>query len=59
MDWACSTHEGDEKFIQFWLENLTRPLLTPRCRWEDIRMDIRETGWEVVHWINLAQDRNQ
>jgi hypothetical protein len=29
-------------------------------RWEDnIRMDLREIGWEDVDWIHLAQDRNQ
>jgi hypothetical protein len=22
-------------------------------------MDVRETGWEGVDWIHLAQDRNQ
>jgi len=25
----------------------------------DIRMDLREIGWEVVDWIQLAQDRDQ
>jgi len=24
-----------------------------------ITMDIRETGWEGVDWIHLAQDTNQ
>jgi hypothetical protein len=29
-------------------------------RWEDnIRMDPREIGWEVVDWIHLAQYREQ
>jgi hypothetical protein len=29
-----------------------------RRTWEDnIRMDLREIGWEVVDWIHLAQDR--
>jgi hypothetical protein len=29
---------------------MKRPLGRPRCRWEDnIRMDLRETGSEVVH----------
>jgi hypothetical protein len=23
-----------------------------------IRMDVRESGWGVVEWINLAQDRD-
>jgi hypothetical protein len=32
----------------------------PRCRWEhNIRMDLREIGWEGVDWIHLAQDRDQ
>jgi hypothetical protein len=31
-----------------------------RCRWEDnIRMNLREVGWEGVDWIYLAQDRDQ
>jgi hypothetical protein len=30
-----------------------------RRRWEDnIRMYLREVGWEVVGWIHLAHDRN-
>jgi hypothetical protein len=36
-----------------------RPLGRPRCRWEDIRMDFREVGWEGVVWFYLAQDRDQ
>jgi hypothetical protein len=32
----------------------------PRPRWEDnIIMDLMETGWEMVEWIPLAQDRDQ
>jgi hypothetical protein len=27
----------------------------PRCRWADnVGMDLREIGWEVVDWIHLA-----
>jgi len=36
-----------------------RPLGRPISRWEDIRIDLRETGWEVVDWMNLTQDRDQ
>jgi hypothetical protein len=37
-----------------------RPLERPRLRWEDgIRMDLRETGWGSVEWIQLAQDRGR
>jgi hypothetical protein len=36
-----------------------RPRERPRHRWEDgIRMDLRETGWGNVKWIQLAQDRD-
>jgi hypothetical protein len=32
----------------------------PRLRWLDnIRMNLRETEWEGVHWKHLAQDRDQ
>jgi hypothetical protein len=34
------------------------PLGKPRRRWEDnIKIDLRETGWRVMDWIDLAQDR--
>jgi hypothetical protein len=36
-----------------------RPLGRPRRRWEDIKMDLRETGFGDVDWINLAQDRDR
>jgi len=32
-----------------------RPFERLRCSWKDnIRMDLRETGWEVVDWVHLA-----
>jgi hypothetical protein len=35
-----------------------RPL--GRRRWMDnIKMDLREIGWDGVDWIELAQDRDQ
>jgi hypothetical protein len=36
-----------------------RPFERHSHRWEDIRMDPREIGWEGVDWIHLAQDRDQ
>jgi hypothetical protein len=36
-----------------------RPLGRPRHGWEDIRLDLREIGWEGVDWMHLAQDRDQ
>jgi hypothetical protein len=36
-----------------------RPLRRPRRRrMDNIRMDLRETKWGDMDWINLAQDRN-
>jgi hypothetical protein len=37
-----------------------RPLGRPRSRWVDnIKIDLRETGWDGVDWIDMAQDRDQ
>jgi hypothetical protein len=36
------------------------PLGRPRRRWEDnIKMDLREVGWEGADWIYQAQDRDR
>ena len=37
-----------------------RPLERPRRRWEDnIKMDLREVGFDPRDWISLAEDRDQ
>jgi hypothetical protein len=37
-----------------------RPLGRPRCRWvSNIKLDLREKGWNGMDWIDLAQDRDQ
>jgi hypothetical protein len=37
-----------------------RPLGRPRRRWVDnIKIDLRETGWDGMDWIDMAQDRDQ
>jgi hypothetical protein len=37
-----------------------RPLGRPKCRWVDnIKMDLREIGWNGVDWIDKAQNRDQ
>jgi hypothetical protein len=37
-----------------------RPLGRPRHMWVDnTKMDLREIGWGGMHWIVLAQDRDQ
>jgi hypothetical protein len=37
-----------------------RPIGRPRRKWEDnVKMDLRELGWDGMDWIDLAQDRDQ
>jgi hypothetical protein len=37
-----------------------RPLGRPRRRWVDsIKMNPRETGWDYMGWIDMAQDKDQ
>jgi hypothetical protein len=37
-----------------------RPLGRPRRRWVDnIKMELREPGWNDVDWTELAEDRDQ
>jgi hypothetical protein len=37
-----------------------RPLGRPRRRWVDnIKMDLRQIGWDSMDWIDLAQKRDQ
>jgi hypothetical protein len=37
-----------------------RPPGRPRRRWVDnIKIDLREIGWDGMDWIDLAQDRVQ
>jgi hypothetical protein len=37
-----------------------RPSGTPRRRWaENIKMDLREIGWDGRDWTELAQDMDQ
>jgi len=46
--------------ILLWKPEWKTVLRGPRGRWEDnMRMDLRETGLEIVNRIHLAQDRVQ
>jgi hypothetical protein len=51
MGRACSTNGEKEG---------RRPLGRRRCRCVDnIKIDLREIGWDGMNWIDLAQDRDQ
>jgi hypothetical protein len=48
--------------IGYWWERKEgkRPLGRPRHRWVDnIKLDLREIGWDGMDWIDLAQTRDQ
>jgi hypothetical protein len=36
-----------------------RPRGRPRCRWENIRMDLGEKGCDGMDWIHLVQDNDE
>ncbi|KAJ4432243.1 hypothetical protein ANN_20859 [Periplaneta americana] len=58
---ACSTYgESRNAYSVSWEAGGTSPLENPRRRWEDnIKMDLREMGYDHRDWINLAQDRDR
>jgi len=45
----------------FWLDSMKGRKLgrTRRILEDNIRLHLREVGWEDVKWIYLAQDKNQ
>jgi len=50
LSWAGSMHGRDEKCTQNFGQKteVQRPLGKPRHKWEDIRLYLREIGWEGV-----------
>jgi hypothetical protein len=61
MGGTRNMHGRNEKYkILVGKQERKRPHRRPGRRWEDnIRMDLREIGWEGVDWVQLAQDRDQ
>jgi hypothetical protein len=46
--------------IGYWWESQKRPQGRPICMWVDnIKMDLREIGWDGVDWTDMAQDGDQ
>jgi hypothetical protein len=62
MGGACSTN-GEKRNAYRILVGKPEgngPLKRPRRRWVDnIKIDLREIGWDGVDWIDMAQDRDQ
>jgi len=62
MGAACSACGGEDKSIHILARKhgRKRPLGRTRRSWENnIKMDVRETGWSGVDWFNLAQERDK
>jgi hypothetical protein len=59
---ACSTNRVKRNACRFLVGEPEgkRPLGRSRHRWLDnIKMDLRDIGWDVMEWTDLAQDRGQ
>jgi hypothetical protein len=62
MGMACSTNGEKRNVYRILVGNPEdkRPLGRPRRRWVDnIKINLREIGWDGRDWIDLAQDRDQ
>jgi hypothetical protein len=58
---ACSANWEKRNAYRILVEmpGEKRPLRRPKHRLADnIKMDLRETGWDDLDWIDLAQDRD-
>jgi hypothetical protein len=62
MGRACSTNGAKKNAYRILVGKSEgkRSLGRPRRRWvNNIKMDIREIGWEGMGWIDVAHDRDQ
>jgi hypothetical protein len=60
MRWAGHAARTWEKRILVGNPEGKKPLERPRRRWVDnIKINLREIGWDCMDWIELAQDRDQ
>jgi hypothetical protein len=62
MGRACSTNRGEEEVYRVLMGKPEgkRPLGSLRRRLVvNIKIDLREIGWDGMEWTDLAQDRYQ
>jgi hypothetical protein len=44
----------------WWESQKERPQGRPKNRWVDnIKIDLRDIGWDATDWIDLAQDKER
>jgi hypothetical protein len=60
---ACGRYGGEEEYVHNFGEETRIKKNTAsktQGRWEEnIEMDLKETGWEGVDWIDLVQEKNK
>jgi hypothetical protein len=57
MRWVGHEARRKDKSVKARRKEITG---TPRRRWVDnFEIDLREIGWDVGDWIDMAQDRDQ
>jgi hypothetical protein len=62
MDAACNTNGEKMNAYRILVKKRERKtsLGRPRRRWvNNIKMYLREIGWDAVDWIDMDQDRDQ
>jgi hypothetical protein len=62
MGRACSTNGAKRNAYRILVEDpeRKRPLGRPRRKWVDnIKIDLREIGWDGMDWIDLSQESDQ
>jgi hypothetical protein len=62
MGRVCSTIGGEEECMRILVGKRKgrRPLWRPRCRWvNNIKIDLREIGWDGMYSIDPVPDRDQ
>jgi hypothetical protein len=60
MGWARMGEKRNACRILVGKPEGKRPLGRPRRKWVDnLKIHLRERGWDGMDWIDLAQDRDQ
>jgi hypothetical protein len=61
MGRSCSTNWREKEACRILVGKPEgkRAVGRPRRRWADIKIDVREIGWDGIYWIDLAYDRDQ
>jgi hypothetical protein len=57
---AYSTNGGEEEYLYDINGKASRKETTGNTWWvNNIKMDLKEIGWDGVDWIDMAQDNDQ